>query len=229
MTKARKKILLSLTILCALHVFLVVLVKWLPTAEAAAYKQGSSGEVVRQIQQKLKNWGYYTGAVDSWYGPKTMEAVKYFQRKNGLVVDGVCGTRTLQALGIMNTSPGGTQMTNRDNDLELLARLISAEARGEPYSGQVAVGGVVLNRVKHPSFPGTLAGVIYQKGAFTCLTDGQFDKPVADSARQAARDAFNGVDTSGGAIYYYNPATATSAWIWSRPVLKKIGNHNFCE
>ncbi len=226
--KSRKKQILSLAVLFLLNFFLIFLVHGLPTADAAVYRQGSSGDTVRQIQQRLKNWGYYTGAVDGSYGPKTVEAVKYFQRKNGLVVDGVCGTRTLQAIGITDTSPSAVQVANRDNDLELLARIISAEARGEPYAGQVAVGGVVLNRVKHPSFPNTLSGVIYQKGAFTCLTDGQFSQPVADSARSAARDALNGVDTSGGAIYYYNPATATSAWIWSRPILKKIGHHNFC-
>ena len=112
--------------------------------------------------------------------------------------------------------------------MDLLARVISAEARGEPYSGQVAVGAVILNRVEHPSFPNTIAGVVYQPGAFTCMVDGQFNEPVAQSAVRAARDALNGADPSGGAIYYFNPATATSSWIWSRPLILQIGNHRFC-
>ena len=124
-------------------------------------------------------------------------------------------------------SGGSGGMTGAQVDL--LARLISAEARGEPYSGQVAVGAVVLNRIRHPSFPNTLSGVIYQSGAFTCITDGQFNEPVAESAYRAARDALNGVDPSGGAIYYFNPSTATSAWIWSRPLITVIGKHRFCS
>ena len=113
--------------------------------------------------------------------------------------------------------------------MDLLARVISAEARGEPYSGQVAVGAVILNRVEHPSFPNTIAGVVYQPGAFTCMVDGQIDQPVAQSAVRAAQEALNGADPSGGAIYYFNPSTATSAWIWSRPLIKVIGNHRFCS
>ena len=148
--------------------------------------------------------------------------MRYFQQKNGLAVDGKAGPATLAALGINAPSAGG------NGDVYLLARLISAEARGEPYQGQVAVGAVVLNRMDHPSFPNTLSGVIYQRGAFTCLSDGQFDQPIADSAYQAARDALNGADPTGGAIYYFNPATATSKWIWSRPVLLIIGKHRFC-
>ena len=117
---------------------------------------------------------------------------------------------------------------SRNGDAALLARLISAEARGESYEGQVAVGAVVMNRIAHPAFPNTLSGVIYQKGAFSCLDDGQFDQPVASSAYQAARDAMNGYDPTGGAIYYFNPVTATSKWIWSRPLLVTIGRHRFC-
>ena len=121
-----------------------------------------------------------------------------------------------------------TTQDSQSSDVALLARLISAEARGEPYKGQVAVGAVVLNRVDSPIFPNTIAGVIYQNGAFTCVTDGQFNQAVSDSAYRAARDAINGMDPSGGAIYYFNPATATSQWIWSRPLLVIIGNHRFC-
>ena len=154
--------------------------------------------------------------------------MKYFQRKNGLTADGVVGPATLRALG-MSTTGGESSASSQSNSVDLLARVISAEARGEPYSGQVAVGAVILNRVEHPSFPNTIAGVVYQPGAFTCMVDGQFNEPVADSAYRAARDALNGADPSGGAIYYFNPDTATSTWIWSRPLITVIGKHRFCS
>lgn len=192
---------------------------------AVTYKRGSSGQTVTEIQKKLKRWGYYSGSADGIYGSGTEKAVKYFQQKNGLSADGKAGPATLRALGISSgTSSGGTA----SGDEALLARLISAEARGEPYTGQVAVGAVVLNRVEHPSFPNTISGVIYQSGAFSCLQDGQFNEPVADSAYKAAREALAGADPTGGAIYYFNPATATSAWIWSRPLILVIGKHRFC-
>ena len=194
-------------------------------ASAVTYQRGSSGGTVKEIQTKLKNWGYYSGAIDGVYGSRTEAAVRHFQEKNGLTVDGKAGPKTLAALGIRSA----TAAQSDAGDVKLLARLISAEARGEPYSGQVAVGAVVLNRMKHPSFPGTMSGVIYQSGAFSCLADGQFNQPVADSAYRAARDALNGWDPSGGAIYYFNPATATSSWIWSRPLLVIIGKHRFCS
>ena len=155
--------------------------------------------------------------------------MKYFQRTNNLAVDGQVGDKTLAALGITPTgSGGGGSSGGGSGDVNLLARLISAEARGEPYEGQVAVGAVVLNRVNHASFPNTISDVIYQSGAFSCLYDGQFDEPVAESAYRAAQDALNGWDPSGGAVYYFNPATATSAWIWSRPLIVEIGKHRFC-
>ena len=199
----------------------VVLVT-ITSADAASYQRGSSGETVRQIQTKLKQWGYYSGTVDGVYGSGTEKAVRFFQQKNGLTVDGKCGAKTLAALGISGQASSGSAQ------LDLLARLISAEARGEPYSGQVAVGAVVLNRVHHPSFPNTVAGVIYQNGAFSCINDGQFNQPVAASAYRAAQDALNGWDPSGGAIYYFNPAKTTSKWIWSRPLIVVIGSHRFC-
>lgn len=198
-----------------------------PTAEAAAYRQGSSGSTVTTIQTKLKNWGYYTGSVDGIYGSSTASAVKYFQSKNGLTADGVAGDATLKALGIHSTSSSATSSSG-SSDLNLLAKVISAEARGEPYSGQVAVGAVILNRINHPSFPNSLSAVVYEPGAFTCMVDGQIDQPIADSAYNAARDALNGSDPTGGAIYYFNPATATSSWIWSRPLITIIGSHRFC-
>ena len=191
----------------------------------ALSRQGSRGNEVREIQTKLKQWGYYDGSVDGVFGAKTTAAVKLFQQRNGLTADGIAGPATLAAMGIANSSTGNTN--NYNNELNLLARIISAEARGEPYSGQVAVGAVVLNRVKHPSFPNTIAGVVYQKGAFTAIVDGQFNEPVAESAYKAARDAMNGWDPTGGAIYYYNPAKTTSNWIWSRTVVTVIGKHRF--
>lgn len=217
----RRRLAWSLALLFAVNIAVISLAQ---QAQAATYRQGSTGEQVRIIQTKLKNWGYYDGAVDGIFGSGTAEAVRYFQRKNGLTADGIAGPATLKALG-MSTGSGGS---GQESTVELLARVISAEARGEPYSGQVAVGAVILNRVEHPSFPNTVAGVVYQPGAFTCMVDGQIDQPVADSAYRAARDALNGADPSGGAIYYFNPSTATSAWIWSRPLIKVIGSHRFC-
>ena len=217
-TRARTIAAVLALILAVASVVLVTIT----SADAASIQRGSSGDTVRQIQTKLKKWGYYTGAVDGVYGSGTEKAVRYFQQKNGLTVDGKCGPQTLAALGISSAAPGGSAQ------LDLLARLISAEARGEPYSGQVAVGAVVLNRVRHPSFPNTVAGVIYQNGAFTAITDGQFNQPVAASAYRAAQDALNGWDPSGGAIYYFNPAKTTSKWIWSRPLIVVIGSHRFC-
>lgn len=221
----------------AAHVFALLtvciitamLVGYFSEASAAVYRQGSSGQTVRTIQQKLKNWGYYDGEVDGIFGSATTAAVKYFQRSNGLTADGIVGPATLEALGMQSSSGSSGATAGRDNDLYLLARMISAEARGEPYTGQVAVGAVILNRVDHPSFPNTIAGVIYQPGAFSALYDGQYDQPIADSARRAAQDALNGWDPTGGAIYYYNPAKTTNSWIWSRPVIATIGNHVFAK
>lgn len=203
----------------------ILLTSLLVTAVSASYKRGSSGETVNQIQTKLKQWGYYDGAVDGVFGSGTEKAVKYFQQKNGLTADGKVGQATMDALGIMAEQGASA---NSGGDEALLARLISAEARGEPYTGQVAVGAVVLNRVDHPSFPNTISGVIYQSGAFSCLYDGQWDEPVADSAYKAAREALAGADPTGGAIYYFNPVTATNKWIWSRPEIITIGKHRFC-
>ena len=209
--------------LAALFLVNILLISISQQADAVAYKQGSSGSVVTKIQQTLKASGYYTYAVDGIYGSRTTAAVKKYQKAKGLTVDGICGTQTLAAMGIQVPNASADR-----NNRALLARLISAEARGEPYVGQVAVGAVVLNRVKHPSFPNTIPGVIYQSGAFSCIADGQFDQPVADSAYRAADDALNGWDPTGGAIYYFNPSTATSAWIWSRPLILTIGKHRFC-
>jgi len=211
----------------ALSLIAVIMISGM-TVQAAVYRQGSTGDTVTVIQTKLKNWGYYTGSVDGIFGSKTTAAVKYFQSKNGLLVDGIVGKQTLAALGI-NESSSSSASSSYENNLYLLAKIISAEARGEPYTGQVAVGAVVLNRVEHPSFPKTLAGVIYQDGAFTAIVDGQIYAEVTDSAKRAARDAMNGWDPSYGSIYYYNPKTATNQWIRSRPVVVTIGSHVFCK
>ena len=195
----------------------------------ALSKYGSRGNEVTQIQTKLKRWGYYNGNIDGIYGTQTLNAVKYFQRKNGLTADGIAGEKTLSAMGIISSNNSSGNKSYNSSDLNLLARLIYAESRGEPYSGQVAVGAVVLNRVKSSSFPNTVAGVIYQSGAFSVVNDGQINLSPNETAKKAARDAYNGWDPSYGAIYYYNPNTATSSWIWSRPQTVQIGNHKFCK
>ena len=196
----------------------------LTNTEEIISKKGSVGNEVIQIQKKLKQWGYYNGDIDGIYGSKTKSAVEKFQKKNGLKVDGIAGTNTLNAMGIK-----GNSQYNNSNDVKLLARIINAEARGESYVGQVSVGAVVLNRVAHPSFPNTIAGVIFQKGAFTAIDDGQWDAEMYDSPYKAAQDALNGWDPTGGAIYYYNPAKTTSKWIYSRPVITTIGKHVFAK
>ena len=209
----------------------VVVTPSVQTAYAAVYTQGSRGSTVTTIQKKLKNWGYYKGAVDGIYGAKTKEAVKYFQRKNGLVSDGIAGNKTLKALGIstFSSSSGSSSSASgfSDADINLLARLIYGEARGESYVGQVAVGAVVMNRIKSSSFPNTMSGVIYQRYAFTAVDDGQINLTPNATARKAALDAINGWDPTYGAIYYYNPATATSSWIFSRQTTVTIGRHVF--
>ena len=193
----------------------------LPSSQPAVdvlSQYGSRGEEVSKIQTRLKSWGYFSGEVTGYYGSQTTEAVKRFQQKHGLSATGVADQKTLELIGISSSS--GASVSNAD--LELLARIISAEARGEPYIGQVAVGAVVLNRVES-------SGVIYQPGAFTAITDGQINEAVTDSARRAARDALNGSDPTGGALYYYNPDKTSNRWIRSRPVITRIGQHLFCS
>lgn len=224
-----KKRLIIMSLITGILIFLEVFVLLLEnnTVDALS-KYGSRGEEVRQIQTKLKRWGYYNGNVDGIYGSQTLEAVKYFQRKNGLKVDGIAGTQTLNAMGITSSSSNQSSTSN-SNDINLLSRLIYGEARGEPYTGQVAVGAVVLNRVKNSSFPNTIAGVIYQSGAFDVVSDGQINLTPNDTAKKAAQDALNGWDPTYGAIYYFNLATATNKWIWSRPMTITIGKHRFCK
>lgn len=187
-------------------------------------KFGSTGSEVRDIQKKLKSLGFYSGSIDGIYGTKTRDAVKAFQKSCGITADGIAGPKTLLYMGLSSSSSS----SSNSSDLYLLAKLIAAEARGESYTGQVAVGAVVLNRVDHASFPDTVSGVIYQSGAFSCVTDSNWNVEPNATSQKAAKDAMNGWDPTGGAIYYYNPKTATSSWIRSRPVLCTIGNHVFC-
>ncbi len=207
---------------------IMILAMLLSGSARALSKYGSTGSEVTQIQQRLQELGYSPGNADGIFGTRTKNAVISFQRDYGLVDDGIVGQKTLEALGLTGGGgSGGSYNGFSESDLQLLASIISAEARGEPYQGQVAVGAVIMNRMAHPSFPNTLSGVIYQEGAFSCLYDGGINAAVADSAYQAAREAINGSDPTGGAVYYYNPAKTTNKWIWSRQVVAVIGAHRF--
>ena len=224
----KKKLIISISMILLVMTFITTLmIVNVPVVEALS-KYGSRGQEVKTIQDKLKRWGYYTGNVDGIYGSLTVAAVKRFQQKNGLKVDGIAGTKTLTALGITtNTSSGSS--TNNSSNVNLLARAIYGEARGESYTGQVAVGAVIMNRVRSSKFPNTIAGVIYQSGAFDAVSDGQINLQPDATAKKAAQDALNGWDPSYGAIYYFNPNTATNDWIWSRPMTVTIGKHRFCK
>ncbi len=228
MFKNKKNILTVITFFFLMMIIGFIFLK--DNSVEALSKYGSRGSEVTQIQTKLKRWGYYTGSIDGIYGTKTVNAVKYFQRKNGLTVDGIAGPATLKAMGIYSSSSSSSSSgaTNSSN-VNLLARLIYGESRGEPYTGQVAVGAVVMNRVKSSSFPNSISGVIYQSGAFDAVSDGQINLTPDTNAKKAAQDAINGWDPSYGAIYYFNPATATNKWIWSRPMTITIGKHRFCK
>ena len=218
MTKKFIKILILLTVIITL----------IPVCYGVS-RYGSTGEEVKKIQKKLKEWGYYEGEIDGIYGSETFSAVKNFQQKNGLKVDGIAGDKTLAALGISSekNSSGGNNVNN--TDLNLLSKLVHGEARGEPYKGMVAVAATVLNRVADSRFPNSIAGVIYQSGAYTCVSDGQINLEASSQAKKAAQDAINGWDPTSGCIYYFNPDTATSKWIWSRPQVMTIGKHIFCK
>lgn len=228
----KKKIIISLSFILLIF-FLILLGYFLYqkyNSVETLSKYGSRGSKVTQIQTKLKRWGYYTGSIDGIYGTQTVNAVKYFQRKNKLTVDGIAGPATLKAMGIMTSSnTSGSSSSNYNSNLNLLSRVIYGEARGEPYTGQVAVGAVVMNRVRSSKFPNTISGVVYQSGAFDAVRDGQINLTPNSTARKAAQDALNGWDPSYGAIYYFNPSTATNKWIWSRPMTITIGKHRFCK
>lgn len=191
---------------------------------------GSRGEEVRKIQKKLKELGYYSGSVDGVYGKNTQKAVKAFQKNCGITADGIAGKKTLTYLGLGSSSSSSSSSGKySQGDVYLLSKLIAAEARGESYTGQVAVGAVVLNRVAHSSFPDSVSGVIYQSGAFSCVRDSNWSVSGNSTSLKAAQDCVNGWDPSGGAIYYYNPKKTTNSYMLSRPVIKTIGNHVFCR
>ena len=228
-TKNRTVFIIVLSILFISSIIIGISIYQKESTAETLSKYGSRGSEVTQIQTKLKRWGYYSGNIDGIYGTQTVNAVKYFQRKNGLTVDGIAGPATLRAMGIMTSSGSSSSSSGYNSNLNLLAKVIYSEARGEPYTGQVAVGAVCLNRVKSSSFPNTLSGVVYQTGAFDAVSDGQINLTPNSTARKAAQDALNGWDPSYGAIYYFNPSTATNKWIWSRPVTVTIGNHRFCK
>ena len=223
----KKKITGSILFILLMFTFIMTVFMQYSETEALS-KYGSRGAEVRTIQDKLKRWGYYTGNVDGIYGSLTVSAVKRFQQKNGLAVDGIAGTNTLKAMGI-TTSSSSSSSTNNSSNVNLLARAIYGESRGEPYTGQVAVGAVIMNRVRSSKFPNTIAGVIYQSCAFDAVSDGQINLQPDATAKKAAQDALNGWDPSYGAIYYFNPSTATNKWIWSRPMTVTIGKHRFCK
>ncbi len=208
----------------ALSLLLVSLLALSASASVVAW--GSRGSQVSLVQQKLKQYGYYDGAVDGVFGKETYNAVVWFQEKNGLKADGAVGPSTAAALGITLTGTVSAS-TYQESEVRILARLVSGEARGEPYVGQVAVAAVVLNRVKSPAFPNTISGVVFQTGAFDAVWDGQFDMEPTENSVRAARDALNGWDPTGGCLYYYNPSTATNSWIWTRQVQLTIGKHAF--
>ncbi len=229
-------VLIALTIACSSQ--FVLTKNHLEIIEPTAIiNSSSSSQDIKLVQTRLKKWGYYKGNVDGIYGSQTKAAVRLFQKRNGLKVDGIVGNKTLAAMGISQSSlsGGGSSSSSgsvngySSSDVNLLAKLIYAEARGESYTGQVAVGAVVLNRVKSSSFPNTISGVIYQPYAFTCVNDGQIKLTPNKTAFSAARDAMNGWDPSRGSLYYYNPKTATSTWIFSRPTVLTIGNHVFAK
>ena len=221
---------------------MVLLISCLTSASAATVLEvGSKGSNVVKVQQKLIQFGYLSGTADGLYGEKTRAAVLWFQRRNGLTQDGKVGPATAAALGVTLSGSSGSSSSGSassstaasssstyvSSDHRLLAKLVYAEARGEPYKGQVAVAAVVLNRVASSSFPNTVSGVIYQSGAFTCVNNGSINNTPDSNCIRAALDALNGWDPTGGCLYYYNPKTATDKWIFSRTVQTVIGNHSF--
>lgn len=223
-----KKFKILFITVCFLSLSLLIYsITYIPTISTAT-KLGDKNNTVKEIQTLLNQKGYYNNEIDGIFGNATKEAVINFQKDNNLESDGIVGEKTASSLGLGENSNNQTSKYS-DSEIDLLAKIISAESRGEPYSGQVAVGAVILNRIEHPSFPNTLSGVIYQPGAFSCLTDGQINESVSESAKQAAKDAINGSDPSGGAIYYYNPEKTSNRFMLSRPVLTVIGKHKFCS
>lgn len=218
------------TIVLAVFVLLICSVAVIPKeVNALNIVKGDTVSNIKIVQTRLSDLGYYKYKVDGIWGWRTTSAVKSFQRDYGLTVDGIVGKNTEQAMKITLSSSSSSSSSLTSSELNLLARTIYAEARGEPYAGQVAVAAVVLNRVKSSKFPNTISGVVYQKGAFTAVSDGQINLTPNSTAYKAANDALNGWDPTNGCLYYYNPATATSKWIWSLKVEITIGRHSFAR
>ncbi len=228
-TRSRVHLLWQIVAIILVNVIVITAIAYTYAETRETLSQlGSRGQEVRQIQQKLRQLGLYSGSVDGVYGTATQKAVRQFQKNCGITADGIAGPKTLLYLGLGSGS-GSSVGGYSSSDVYLLARIIGAEARGESYTGQVAVGAVVLNRVRHSSFPDTIAGVVYQSGAFSAVRDSNWNVAPNDTAKKAARDAINGWDPTGGAIYYYNPAKTSNQWIRSRPVVTTIGRHVFCK
>lgn len=235
MIRSKKASVFVLTIMLFAMVFILSNESPVFAKEKVIY-YGSDPDAVGKVQRNLKDWGYYDGGVDGYFGYRTEQAVKKFQQKHGLTPDGICGPKTLEALGLPNLVESGSGKSTASksanstrSEAYLLAQCINGEARGESYIGQVAVASVILNRTKNPSFPNSISGVIYQPGAFDAVSDGQIYLEPQQSAIKAANDALAGWDPSGGSIYYYNPATSTNKWILSRPIITQIGQHVFCK
>ncbi|MBQ1224205.1 MAG: spore cortex-lytic enzyme [Oscillospiraceae bacterium] len=228
MIKFRRRGRSAARIIAAAAVVVCIAVFVFPIVSGASYRKGDTGQMVSEIQTRLKNWGYYTGEVDGIFGSETDKAVRYFQKRNGLTVDGIVGRQTLAALGIRDTANSGS--SSYSSEIQLLARTIAAEGRGESYLGQVAIGAVIMNRVEHPSFPNTISGVIYQSGAFEAVLNGHiWETPVPAECTRAAVEAYNGYDPTYGCLYYYNPAKTSNKWMTSKPVYMVIGSHYFCK
>jgi len=194
--------------------------------------RGSKGPEVTELQKKLVQLGYSVGSVDGKFGSKTEAAIRRFQKERGLRVDGLAGTQTIKELKRLtgqSTNASGKAVGYKNIDTNLLARAVNAEARGEPYIGQVAVAAVILNRIKDPAFPKTVADIIYQPRAFSSVDDGQINLAPSASSIRAAQEAINGSDPSGGAVFFFNPAKTSNKYIWSRPQIKQIGNHMFTK
>ena len=236
----------SIFILALLVFIITVAALYIDDTQAArkVLYWGSNNLDVGILQTKLRQWGYYNGWIDDIYGPKTAEAVKEFQRKNGLRVDGIVGRQTWAALGYevddnrggqrsqmhqRRATPAAAPQVGRGDKVQLVARLIHAEARGEPYEGKVAVGAVLLNRVEDPAFPNSLSGVIYQPLAFESVADGQFNLSPGQESLKAARSAMNGWDPVYGATFFWNPSKPVNEWIWSRNIVRRIGGHVFAH
>ena len=225
-----KKLVIQIFAIILVNILVISAIAYSRNNTAQTLSQiGSRGQEVREVQQKLRELGLYSGSVDGVYGTATQKAVRQFQKNCGLTVDGVAGPKTLLYLGLGTGKGSSSSGGYSSSDVYLLAKIIAAEARGESYTGQVAVGAVVLNRVRHSSFPDSISGVVYQAGAFSAVRDSNWSVAPDATAQKAARDAINGWDPTGGAIYYYNPAKTSNKWIRSRPVITTIGRHVFCK